>query len=112
MTGRYGPGTAPPSWMPELHRLVGTVAFGASLPVVFHCLWVVGYQSASTRVLLHSTLGCVTYGLYVAKVVVVRSDKERPEILAVTGLLLGVAILGVWWTTALFHYSGFHYSGA
>lgn len=106
ITGRVGPRQAPPSWAPELHRLVGTIAFGISIPVVFHCVWALGYRTADIRLALHSLLGCVAYGFYVAKILTVRTDDRPVWALPVAGSLLGATMLGVWWTSALLHYAG------
>ena len=50
----------------ELRRLVATLAVGFSVPVAFHCVWVLGFRSDSSAVTLHSILGCVAYGCVVA----------------------------------------------
>ena len=106
LVGRIGPRVPPPPWARDLHRLVGTVAFGISIPVVFHCIWTLGYRSDDAGLVLHSLLGCVAYGLYVAKILTARRD-ERPEwALPLTGTTLGIVMLGVWWTSALLHYTG------
>src|SRR6185369_8035027 len=67
------PRVAPP-WLGDAHRLSGTVAFMLTLPVVYHCLWSLGFQSTDTRVLVHSLAGCFFYGAFVAKVLAVRVD--------------------------------------
>ena len=53
----HWPKTAP-SWLGDAHRLIGIVAFLLTLPVAYHCLWALGFQSGdSTRVLVHSVVG-------------------------------------------------------
>ena len=106
ITGRVGPRQAPPPWATDLHRLVGTVAFGISIPVVFHCVWVLGYRTDDLRLALHSLLGCGAYGFYVAKILTVRTDDRPVWALPVAGSLLGATMVGVWWTSALLYYSG------
>ena len=66
-------GIAAPSWIGTGHRAFGFLAILVSLPVAYHCLWSLGFQSADARVLAHSLLGCTVYGAFVAKVVTVRS---------------------------------------
>ena len=34
-----------PAWLGDAHRLVGIVAFGLTLPVAYHCLWALGFES-------------------------------------------------------------------
>lgn len=104
--GRWITGPAP-AWGADVHRLVGTLAFAVTIPVAFHCLWALGYQDHDWRVTTHSLAGLVAYGFYVAKVISARSRLDRPVwALPVTGSLLGVAMLVVWWTSALHWYGG------
>ena len=75
--------------------------------MAFHCLWALGYRDFDWRVTTHSIAGLVAYGLYVAKIVTARVPQGRPAwALPVTGSLLGVAMLCVWWTTSLYWYQG------
>src|SRR3954469_13783316 len=46
----------PPAWAGDLHRVSGRVAFLFSLPVAYHCLWSLGFQNTTGRVLAHSVL--------------------------------------------------------
>ena len=54
-------GTGPaPGWLSPAHRLSGTAAFPISIPVAYHCLWALGFQSSSgARILVHSLFGCM-----------------------------------------------------
>lgn len=105
LQGRFGSARPAPAWLADAHRLTGTVAFGLSLPVAFHCLWALGYQSTDARILTHSLLGCTAYGLYAAKVLAVRRNDTAAVVAPVLGSLLGLSILGLWWGTALLHYT-------
>src|ERR671926_150429 len=62
-----------PDWLGVVHRISGRLAFLVSLPVAYHCLYQLGFQHTSTRVLLHSIFGCLFYGAFAAKVLIVRS---------------------------------------
>lgn len=106
IAGRVGPRQAPPPWAHDIHRLVGTVAFGFSLPVVFHCLWVLGYRGDDARVAIHGVLGCAAYGLYVVQVLSPTIDERPHRSSPVVGSLLGLCVLGVWWTSAYVHFTG------
>lgn len=106
LTGRVGPRVAPPPWAHDLHRLVGTVAFGISIPVAFHCIWAVGYQSSDSRLAVHSLFGCVAYGSYVAKIMTARTADRPQWALPAAGSLLGIMMLTVWWSSAFVHYLG------
>jgi hypothetical protein len=43
-------------------QALGAVAILVSLPVAYHCLWSLGFQTTDTRVVVHSVAGCVVYG--------------------------------------------------
>src|SRR3954449_8538317 len=65
----------PASWTGDVHRVSGRLAFLFSLPVAYHCLWSLGFQDTDARVLVHSLFGCLVYGAFAAKVLIVRSPK-------------------------------------
>ena len=71
----YGklPLRAPPDWIASFHRISGRLAFLLTLPVAYHCLYQLAFQDSTTRVLVHSILGCAFYGAFAAKIVIVRS---------------------------------------
>ena len=50
MYGRLPLGSAP-AWLGSVHRISGRIAFLLSLPVAYHCLYQLGFQHSSTRVL-------------------------------------------------------------
>jgi hypothetical protein len=98
----YGrlPWTAP-AWLGTVHRISGRTAFLVSLPVAYHCLWSLGFQDTSTRVLLHSLLGCAFYGAFVAKVTIVRSKGLPGVALPLAGGAVFALLVFVWLTSAL-----------
>ena len=97
----YGklPGRAP-SWAGTLHRISGRLAFIASLPVAYHCLWSLGFQDTNTRVLVHSLLGCAVYGAFAAKVMIVRSRGLPGLALPLAGGIMFAVLIGTWLTSA------------
>ena len=48
-----------------------------TLPVFFHCVTILGLQTPDARVAVHSLVGTFVYGVFVAKVLVVR-DRTPP----------------------------------
>src|SRR4051812_33554443 len=62
-----------PATIALVHRWSGSVAFALSLPVAFHCIWSLGFQTGSTRVVLHGVAGCAFYGAYAAKMLGLRT---------------------------------------
>jgi Family of unknown function (DUF6529) len=90
---------AGPAWLGSLHRISGRAAFLLSLPVAYHCLYQLAFQDTSTRVLIHSLLGCAFYGAFAAKVVVVRSHSLPGIALPLAGGALFTLLVGVWLTS-------------
>src|SRR4051794_38526210 len=91
---------ATPAWLGTTHRISGRLAFLVSLPVAYHCLWSLGFQDTTTRVLAHSLLGCAFYGAFAAKVIVVRAKNLPGVALPVVGGLVFALLIAVWFTSA------------
>jgi len=100
----HWPKTAP-SWLGDAHRLTGTVAFLLTLPVAYHCLWALGFQSGDTRVLLHSIVGCAFYGAFVIKVLGVRVRGLPDWTLPVVGGLVFTALVVIFLTSSLWFFT-------
>ena len=99
-------GTAPP-WLASVHRISGRLAFLLTLPVAYHCLYQLGFQHSSTRVLLHSILGCLFYGAFTAKVLVVRSRNVPSVALPFLGGLVFVLLVYIWLLSGLWYIDQF-----
>jgi hypothetical protein len=102
--GRFGQGEAP-AWLGSLHRISGRLAFLFSLPVAYHCLYQLAFQDSTTRVLLHSMLGCAFYGAFAVKVVIVRSPRLPGLALPMAGATVFTVLVGVWLTSGLWFIS-------
>jgi hypothetical protein len=94
-----------PAWLGDAHRLTGTIAFLISLPVAYHCLWSLGFQSTDTRVLLHSLAGCFFYGIFVSKVLSVRVAGMPNWLLPVVGGLVLTALVVLFLTSCLWFFT-------
>lgn len=94
-----------PSWLGDAHRLSGTLAFLLSLPVAYHCLWSLGFQSGTTRVLVHSIVGCIFYGAFVTKVLSVRVHSLPNWVLPVVGGLVFAALVVIFLTSSLWFFT-------
>jgi hypothetical protein len=90
-----------PDWIPAVHRWTGRLAFALTLPVAYHCIFKLGFQDATTRVLWHSLFGCAVYGAFAAKVLIVRLHRFPVWVLPTAGGLLFAVLVGVWYTSAL-----------
>ena len=84
-----------------VHRWSGRAAILITLPVAYHCIFMLGFSANSPRVLIHSLLGSALYGAFVAKVLIVRSNRFAAWVLPVAGGLLFSILLGLWLTSAL-----------
>jgi hypothetical protein len=89
-----------PAWVNPAHRWSGRLAFVFTLPVAYHCIFKLGYQDATTRVMWHSLLGCAFFGPFGAKVTIVRLKRFPTPVLPIAGGLLFAVLVGVWWTSA------------
>lgn len=94
-----------PAWLGDAHRLTGTLAFLVTLPVAYQCLWGLGFQTTSTRVLVHGILGCCFYGFFAIKVLGVRVGGLPNWFLPIAGGLVFAALVGVVLTSCLWFFT-------
>ena len=90
-----------------LHRWSGRTAILLTLPVAYHCIFLLGFGTYDTRVYLHSLLGSSFYGAFLAKVLIVRSSGFRGWALPMAGGVLFSILLGLWLTSAVWFFSTF-----
>jgi hypothetical protein len=86
-----------------VHRWSGRLAFLCTLPVAFHCIFILGFQSSSPRVLAHSIVGSFFYGVFAVKIFVVREHSLPGWALPLAGGTL-FAVLATLWATSSFWY--------
>ena len=89
----------------RVHRWSGRLAFVCTLPVAFHCIFILGFETTSTRVLVHSVVGSFFYGVFAVKVFAVREHALPGWALPVVGgTLFGVLAL-LWSTSSLWYFT-------
>ena len=93
-----------PAWVNPVHRWSGRLAFVVTLPVAYHCIFKLGFQSGEPRVLWHSLLGSAFYGAFAAKITIVELRRFPTAVLPVAGGLVFVVLIGVWYTSALWFF--------
>jgi hypothetical protein len=101
-----------PAWTPAVHRWSGRVAILLTVPVLIHCIYALGFQAYSVRVLVHSVFGCIFYGVFVAKMLTLTRRAAMPRwVLVSLGVAVFVALAIVWLTSAgwLFSTQGLHF---
>ncbi|TQS40537.1 DUF6529 family protein [Cryptosporangium phraense] len=93
------------SWVSPVHRWSGRIAFLLTLPVVVHCLYALGFADYSLRTLLHSILGCLFFGAFTTKMLVLTKNGLAGWVLPVFGGVVFAALVGVWATSAAWFFS-------
>ena len=101
----------PPRPVRLSHRLIGFALFALTVPIAVHCLLAYGVQLTSIRVAGHSLAGCVFYGAFTAKVLLVQSRRLPGWALPAAGGLLAFLVAVLWYTSALWYYHGYQLPG-
>jgi hypothetical protein len=103
----YGkvPGISAPSWIGGLHRWSGRIAFIFTVPVVVHCVYALGFQTFSTRVLVHSIAGCLFFGAFTVKMLALTRRGMPGWVLPVLGGLAFALLVVIWFTSAFWFFS-------
>jgi Family of unknown function (DUF6529) len=101
----------PGRWVGRAHRLTGVTLIAVTLPVAVHCLIAYGVELTSLRVAVHSLAGCFLYGVFAAKVLLVRSRRLPGWVLPAAGGTLAAAVAVLWYTAALWYFHGFRLPG-
>lgn len=97
---------APPGrFWGRMHRMSGYLAILLTLPVAYHCIFLLGFDTTSARVAVHSVLGSAFYGAFVVKVILVRSEGFSGWALPAAGGLLLAILVGLWLTSSLYFFS-------
>jgi hypothetical protein len=95
----------PPPRVNRIHRWSGRLAILCTLPVAFHCVFILGFQTGDARVLIHSVLGTFLYGVVAVKLFFVHdADHPRWTLPLVGGTLFTVLAL-LWSTSSLWYFT-------
>jgi hypothetical protein len=99
------------AWVSVVHRWSGRVAFLLTVVVAMHCLYALGFQTFDTRVLVHSLVGCLFFGAFTTKMLVLTRDGLPGWVLPVLGGLVFTALVTLWLTSALWFFTtaGVHF---
>ena len=103
MYGRLPGVRSAPGWVGWVHRWSGVAAFGLTLPVAFACVWSLGIESSSPRVILHAIAGCLFFGVFTVKMLALRVRRLPGWVLPVLGGLVLALLAGAWSTSALWY---------
>src|SRR6266508_2937331 len=89
----------------RVHRWSGRVAFLVSLPVFFQCVTVLGFQTPDARVAIHSVAGTFVYGVFAAKILIVRDRSLPGWVLPAAGATLASTLGVLWLTSSLWYFT-------
>ena len=93
----------------RLHRWSGRIAFLCTLPVAFHCIFILGFRTTSPRVVAHCILGSFVYGVFVVKIFFVHDRLHPRWVVPVMGGLMASVLAGLWATSALWYFTNVHF---
>ena len=89
----------------RVHRWSGRLAFLCTLPVAFHCIFILGFETTDARVLAHSIAGSFVYGVLAVKLFFVH-DRAHPRwVLPVVGGTTAAVLTTLWATSALWYFT-------
>jgi hypothetical protein len=94
-----GPGVA------RVHRWSGRGALLVSLPVFFQCVTVLGFQTPGARVAIHSVAGTFVYGVFAAKILILRDRSLPGWVLPLAGATLASTLGVLWLTSSLWYFT-------
>jgi len=89
----------------RVHRWSGRLAFLCTLPVFFHCVTILGFKTPDARVAVHAIVGTFFYGVFAAKVLIVRDHSLPSWALPTAGLTLASMLLVLWLTSSLWYFT-------
>ncbi|GAA0987896.1 DUF6529 family protein [Acrocarpospora macrocephala] len=93
------------AWVEPTHRWSGRIAFLLTVPVAFHCLYAVGARYDEPRVMIHSILGCLFYGIFATKMLALPKRGVPGWTLPVLGGLLFTLLVGLWLTSSFWFFT-------
>lgn len=106
MHGRV-PVTVRPGRIAAVHRWSGRAAFIVSVPVAVHCLYALGFQATDARVVTHSLIGCLFYGAFTTKMLLLAKPGVAGWTLPIVGGLVFSCAIGLFFTSALWFFVTF-----
>lgn len=89
----------------RIHRWSGRLAFLLTLPVFFHCVFILGFQTPNVRVAVHSIAGSFVYGVFAAKILVLRGKGYGHWVLPVAGGAVAVLLVTLWFSSAYWYFT-------
>ena len=99
-----------PRIVAPIHRWSGRLAILFTLPVAFHCIFILGFSTYNTRVLVHSIVGSFVYGVLVVKLLMVHSRRYPGWSLPLAGGTLFAVLVTLWATSAAWYFTNVRFA--
>jgi Family of unknown function (DUF6529) len=93
------------AWVAPVHRWSGRLAVAFTVPVAVHCLYALGFQGYSGRVLAHSLVGCFFFGAFVTKMLILTRDDSPGWALPALGGTVLSGLTALWMTASLWFFT-------
>jgi hypothetical protein len=94
-----------PGWVSPVHRWSGRIAVALTVPVAVHCLYALGFEDYSVRVLVHSLLGCFFFGAFICKMLILTREDSPSWVLPALGGAVFSGLTALWMTAALWFFT-------
>ncbi len=94
-----------PPLVNRVHRWSGRLAFLCTLPVAFHCIFILGFDSSEPRTLAHSIVGSFVFGVFAVKIFFVHDHDHPRWTLPVVGGTLAAVLVTLWLTSAYWYFT-------
>jgi len=89
----------------QVHRWSGRLAFLSTLPVFFHCVFILGFKTPDARVAIHAVAGTVVYGVLAAKLLMIKRKGFPHWSVPVAGSTLASLLLVLWLTSSYWYFT-------
>ena len=94
-----------PPLVNRVHRWSGRLAFLCTVPVAFHCIFILGFDSSEPRTLAHSIIGSFVYGVFAVKIFFVHDHDHPRWTLPLVGGTLAAVLVTLWLTSAYWYFT-------
>jgi hypothetical protein len=82
------------------HRWSGRLAFLLAVPIAVHCLYALGFQTYDARTLVHSLVGCLFFGAFAVKMLLLPRKGVPGWVLPTVGGAVFTALVVIWLTSS------------
>ena len=95
----------PHAHVKRIHRWSGRLAILCTLPVAFHCIFILGFDTSEPRLIVHSVVGSFVYGVVAVKLLFVHDHDHPRWTLPLVGGTLFAVLVTLWLTSAFWYFT-------